>query len=207
MEPFSTIKAVAIPLMQINVDTDCIIPSREMGKVSKTGLGEGLFAGWRYKGTSGREINSEFILNDAKYKQAQILLSGSNFGCGSSREHAVWAMVEYGFKVIIAPSFGSIFYNNCIGNGLLPIILAEKDVISLADWIVEDPQKNRLTINLEKQTVSGPEVMAYYFELAEQHKNMLQKGYDVIDLTLLRQDEIAAFENQDMKNRLWAKLI
>ncbi len=204
MEPFKKIKAVSLPLMWINVDTDCIIPSREMKQVSKTGLGDGLFAGWRYKDMSSREIDPDFILNDKKYHDAQILLSGINFGCGSSREHAVWALVEYGFKAILAPSFGSIFYNNCICNGLLPIVMSDADITLLADWVVRDPRKNQLVINLVKQIISGPEIMAFHFDIAPQDKEMLLKGFDMIDLTLQSQDKITAFEEKDKKNRKWA---
>lgn len=204
MEPFKKITAVGAPLLRINVDTDCIIPSREMKKVSKVGLGEGLFAGWRYRGTFGRAPDPDFILNDDRYRDAQILLSGVNFGCGSSREHAVWALVEYGFKAILAPSFGGIFYNNCTRNGLLPIILAEEDISLLADWITENPQENKLVIDLVRQTVSGPEVVAFYFDISPQDKDMLLNGFDMIDVTLQRQDEITAFEQRD--RRIWAKL-
>ncbi|PCI45099.1 MAG: 3-isopropylmalate dehydratase small subunit [Alphaproteobacteria bacterium] len=204
MEPFKKLAAVSLPLLRINVDTDCIIPSREMKKVSKTGLGEGLFAGWRYTGTSGRRINPEFILNDAKYKDAQILLSGMNFGCGSSREHAVWALAEYGFRAILAPSFGGIFYNNCICNGLLPVVLPEGDIALLAEWIIANPAENQLVIDLEKQIVSGPEVIAFHFDIFPQDKEMLLRGFDMIDMTLKRQDEITAFEERDKKLRAWA---
>ena len=126
MKPFKNISGIAAPLMRINIDTDTIIPSREMKTVSKKGLASGLFADWRYISTESREENPDFILNQFPYNQAKILLSGSNFGCGSSREHAVWAINEWGIKVIIAPSFGSIFYNNCIKNGVLPINLDEE---------------------------------------------------------------------------------
>lgn len=202
MEVFKKIKAVSVPLLRNNVDTDCIIPSREMKEVSRTGLSDGLFAGWRYIGTSGRQINPEFILNDAKYKDARILLSGINFGCGSSREHAVWALAEYGFRAIVAPSFGSIFYNNCIRNGLLPVEIAEKDITLLTDWVMLDPRRNQIVIDLEKQIVIGPESMA--FQIARQDKEMLIGGFDMIDMTLQREDEISAFEHRDKKLRSWA---
>lgn len=206
MDPFKKLEAISIPLLRINVDTDCLIPSREMKRVSKTGLGDGLFAGWRYKDISSREINPEFILNDENYRDTQILLSGINFGCGSSREHAVWALVEYGFKAIIAPSFGSIFYNNCICNGLLPIILSEDNIDLLVEWIVENPRKNKLVLDLGKQTVRGPEKGTFHFDISPQDKDMLLNGFDMIDVTMLRQDEISEFEEKDRQDRPWAKL-
>ncbi|MBL4801309.1 MAG: 3-isopropylmalate dehydratase small subunit [Emcibacter sp.] len=206
MRPFKILKGISLPLMRINVDTDCIIPSREMKRVSKTGLGEGLFAGWRYKEPISRTPDPEFILNNVKYAGAQILLSGMNFGCGSSREHAVWAMIEYGFRVIIAPSFGGIFYNNCVRNGLLPVTLPENDIGLLVEWIIQNPRQNQLTIDLEKQIVSGPEVMAFHFNISPQDKDMLLQGLDMIDVTLLCQDDIMAFEKKDGQDRPWAKL-
>ena len=128
MDKFTRLTAVAAPLLRINVDTDAIIPSREMKRVSKEGLSEGLFAGWRYLSPGSREENPDFILNREPYRSAQILISGANFGCGSSREHAVWALHEWGIRCVIAPSFGAIFHGNCVRNGILPVVLAE-DVV------------------------------------------------------------------------------
>lgn len=206
MAGFKKLEAVSVPLLRINVDTDCIIPSREMKKVSKTGLGDGLFAGWRYEGPSGRVINPDFILNDGRYDGVQILLSGVNFGCGSSREHAVWALVEYGFRAILAPSFGRIFYNNAVCNGLLPVVLPEGDIALLAEWVTQNPAHNKLSIDLEQQIVSGPEIMAFHFDIPPQDKEMLLMGFDMIDVTLTRQDDITAFEDRDRNHRPWAKL-
>jgi len=141
MKPFKNISGIAAPLMRINIDTDTIIPSREMKTVSKKGLAGGLFADWRYISTESREENPDFILNQFPYNQAKILLSGSNFGCGSSREHAVWAINEWGIKVIIAPSFGSIFYNNCIKNGVLPINLDEEKIASINNFVSRSCKK------------------------------------------------------------------
>lgn len=206
MTPFNRLQSIAVPLLQINIDTDCIIPSREMKKVSKTGLGEGLFAGWRYLETGTRKINQDFILNDPRYKAARILLSGANFGCGSSREHAVWALMEYGFRAIIAPSFGAIFYNNCLNNGLLPVGLTEDEITMLAQWTGRDPEKHRLVIDLDRQRVIGPDKRAFHFDIARQDKEMLLRGLDMIDLTLERLDDILAFERQDRQQRPWAGL-
>ncbi len=206
MTGFKKLTAIAVPLMENNVDTDIIIPSREMKRVSKVGLGEGLFAGRRYKAVTGREVNPDFILNNPEYDKAEILLSGLNFGCGSSREHAVWALGEYGIRAILAPSFGGIFYNNCICNGLLPVIIGEADMIRLADWVMAAPRKNKLAIDLEKQTVTGPQDEIFPFDINPRDKEMLLGGYDMIDMTLQRLDDILAFERQDRENRRWAKL-
>ena len=128
MKPFETFSGIVAPLIRMNIDTDAIIPSREMKSVSKQGLADGLFSDWRYESVESRKENKDFILNQSPFNKATILLSGRNFGCGSSREHAVWALSEWGIKVIIAPSFGSIFYSNCIKNGLLPITLDENKI-------------------------------------------------------------------------------
>jgi len=205
-KPFTTLSAISAPLMRINVDTDAIIPSREMKKVSKKGLGEGLFAGWRYREPGGRERNPDFILNRSGYDKAEVLLSGENFGCGSSREHAVWAMVEYGFRAIIAPSFGAIFYNNSIRNGLLPIILPEEDVQELANIALMGPDHYVLKINLPDQTVTSSAGKTYHFNITAQDKMMLIEGLDAIDLTLKLKDQITAFEKQDQATRPWARL-
>src|SRR5450631_3947374 len=135
MERFTTLTAIAAPLLRINIDTDAIIPSREMKKVSKVGLADGLFAGWRYRTPGSREENPDFVLNREPYRRARILLSGMNFGCGSSREHAVWALHEWGIRSIIAPSFGAIFHGNCVRNGILPVVLDNALVEQLAKQI------------------------------------------------------------------------
>lgn len=194
MKGLNIINSRAIPLLRINVDTDAIIPSREMKKVSKRGLSEGLFAGWRYLSNDSRELNPDFILNDPYYRDAQVMLSGDNFGCGSSREHAVWALHEYGIRVIIAPSFGGIFYKNCIRNGILPIVLGE-DTINQFD-------KSDISINLEDQKING----SIDFEIAVADKEMLLLGLDDIDLNLKYIDQIKSFEKSDRKKRPWVYL-
>lgn len=186
-EPITQLTGLCVPLLQDNIDTDQIIPSREMKRVSKTGLGEGLFAGQRYR--EGREENPECVLNQSQYEGATILLSGRNFGCGSSREHAVWALKDYGFRAIIAQSFGEIFYTNCIRNGLLPIELSE-DIIS--------ELSGDITIDLGAQAVAG-----YPFEIEAGHKTLLLEGLDVIALTLGHSDEIATFITRDKHTRPW----
>ena len=188
MRPFSIHKGIAAPLIHDNIDTDQIIPSCEMTSVSKTGLREGLFAGQRY--TSGRVENPNFILNQEFYRNATILLSGKNFGCGSSREHAVWALKEYGFRIIIAESFGEIFYNNCVRNGILCVEM---------DPIIIDTLGDELTVNLIAQTVDGVRFM-----IPMSDKHMLLNGLDPIALTLEDEIEISAYFERDKKDRPWA---
>lgn len=197
MQALSKINSIAIPLIQLNVDTDAIIPSREMNRVSKRGLSVGLFSGWRYKDMGSREIEPEFVLNNPKYAGAQILLSGNNFGCGSSREHAVWALHEYGIRVIIAPSFGAIFYKNCIKNGILPVELSSAEIDMLVDQV--------LYIDLEKQSITSDQ-LALTFDIATADRKMLLEGLDDIDLNMLHIDQINAFEMRDRRMRPWAYL-
>ena len=186
--PFTTHTGTAAPLLRDNIDTDQIIPSREMKSVSKTGLGEGLFAGQRY--SQGRIENPSFILNQDVYRKATILLSGKNFGCGSSREHAVWALKEYGFRVIIAESFGEIFYNNCLRNGILCVEMDSAPIAKLG---------NVLIVDLMEQTVSEAR-----FKIAKSDKHMLLNGLDHIALTLENEAEISTYFERDEKERPWA---
>jgi len=206
MEKFTIHQGVAAPILRINVDTDAIIPSREMKKVSKLGLGEGLFAVWRYTEPGGREPNPEFVLNQADYANTTIILSGVNFGCGSSREHAVWALTEYGIRCIIAPSFGAIFYQNCVRNGILPVMLPDDAVKQLAAEVETAPQQNRITINLENKTVVSPNGKSFSFEIEDDNRNMLLNGWDAIGLTLSMNDQISNFEQRDKITRPWAYL-
>jgi 3-isopropylmalate/(R)-2-methylmalate dehydratase small subunit len=202
MDKFERHSGIAAPLIRDNVDTDAIIPSREMKKVSKQGLGEGLFAGWRYLEPETRQPNPEFILNQPAYEGTSILLSGSNFGCGSSREHAVWALAEYGIRAIIAPGFGGIFAGNCIRNGILPLQLDAISVANIAEWVSENPRVNRPVIDLPAQKLhaAGSE---YSFEIDSSSKTMLVGGLDAIALTLTRWDEIQAFHWERKKLRPW----
>ena len=197
MEPVDKVHSIAVPLLRDNIDTDAIIPSREIKTVSKTGLADGLFAGWRYQRTEGREPNPAFVLNDPAYQNARILLAGANFGCGSSREHAVWALKEYGFRAIIAPSFNSIFRGNCVRNGIIPVVLDAHSVAAA---------KQPLTVDLRAQTVGAASGEVWHFELDEESKSMLEHGLDAIDLTLLRQADIERFRAQDAQKRPWAYL-
>jgi 3-isopropylmalate/(R)-2-methylmalate dehydratase small subunit len=203
MEKFVEMTATAAPLLRINIDTDAIIPSREMKRVSKEGLSDGLFAGWRYMEPGSRNESPDFILNQAPYRKARILLSGINFGCGSSREHAVWALAEWGIRCIIAPSFGAIFYGNCVRNGILPVVLDNDVVESLARSVETDPEKNRITVNLQDRMVIAPGDMQYPFEIAADDRQMLMEGLDAIAVTMKRDDEILAFQARDRLQRPW----
>lgn len=206
MEKFTTLTAIAAPLLRINIDTDAIIPSREMKRVSKVGLADGLFAGWRYREPGSREENPEFVLNRAPYRNARILLSGLNFGCGSSREHAVWALHEWGIRAVIAPSFGSIFQGNCIRNGIVPVVLDNATVESLARQVETDPAKNLVTVDLVASTVIAPDGARHEFRLPEADREMLLEGLDAIAVTLKRDAEILAFRERDRTRRPWIYL-
>jgi 3-isopropylmalate/(R)-2-methylmalate dehydratase small subunit len=206
MQPFRSLTAVAAPLVRDNVDTDAIIPSREMKTVSKTGLGEGLFAGWRYREIGSRDPNPEFVLNRPEYADAEILLGGDNFGCGSSREHAVWALAEYGFRAIVAPSFSPIFYMNCVRNGVLPVRLPAATVATLAEQVAVDPGARRISIDLDAQRLVSPDGERHTFEIEPEAKEMLLEGLDAIDLTLKQKPAIDAFVARDRIERPWIYL-
>jgi len=201
MEKVTSIRSVAAPLVRANIDTDVIIPSREMKQVSKHGLSGGLFAGWRYLSFDDRLPNPEFILNQVAYSDASILLAGENFGCGSSREHAVWALKEYGIRAVIAPSFNGIFYTNCIRNGLLPIVLDAGKIASLSK-----AQPALLTIDLLEKTITLADTSRVPFQIEPQHRHALLNGLDPIDQTLVMMDQINEFETQDQTQRSWAYL-
>ncbi len=203
MEPFTRLTAVAAPLLRDNIDTDAIIPSREMRSVSKTGLAEGLFAGWRYIGIGTRDPNPDFVLNQSRYANTRIILGGANFGCGSSREHATWALAEYGIRAIIASSFNPIFQGNCIRNGIVPVVLAPESIAVLAAGSQPDPQSLRITIDLPTQTLIAADGVTFAFPVADEAKEMLLNGLDAIDLTLKRRAEIDAFIAVDRERRLW----
>lgn len=191
-KPFIIHTGMAAPMLRDNIDTDQIIPSREMKSVSKIGLGDGMFAGQRYTKPGGREPNPDFVLNQPAYKRATILLSGKNFGCGSSREHAVWALAEYGIRAVIAESFGQIFYNNCITNGIAAITLGAKDIAKLK-------AVNPVTIDLPSQTAND-----IPFFINKGDKDMLVGGLDAIGMTLSHADTIKTHIQKDHIARAWA---
>jgi len=198
---FSSLTAVAAPLLRDNVDTDAIIPSREMKAVSKTGLAPGLFAGWRYTEIGGREPAPGFVLNDPAYRGAAILMAGANFGCGSSREHAAWALAEYGFRAVVAQSFNPIFFNNCIRNGIVPIVAQPDLIAALVEEVATDPQGRPLTVDLANLGLSAPSGLRTSFVLSPEAQAMLIGGLDQIDLTLQKREQIAAFRAADRDRR------
>jgi len=191
MEKFTTHTGLVVPLDIANVDTDQIIPKQFLQKTERVGFGKHLFHDSRYLDHSGNEPNPEFILNKPEYKEASILLARENFGCGSSREHAPWALEEYGFKIVIAPSFADIFYGNCINIGLLPIKLSEDEIEQLFNQA--DGAKLNLTVDLANNTVSYGEV-SFTFELGQFHKYCLEEGVDSVGWTLNKLDTIKTFE-------------
>jgi 3-isopropylmalate/(R)-2-methylmalate dehydratase small subunit len=206
VEKFERLTAVAAPLVRANVDTDAIIPSREMKTVSKTGLADGLFAGWRYREIGGRDPNPEFVLNRPEYAGTKILLGGENFGCGSSREHAVWALHEYGIRAVVAPSFAPIFAGNCVRNGLVPAKLPAEQVRALQAAVEASPATHHVTVDLVARTVHAPGVGPFAFELDDEPREMLLEGMDAIDLTLKHRATIDAFLARDRRDRPWIYL-
>ncbi len=206
MQAFTCLTAVAAPLLRENVDTDAIIPSREMKTVAKVGLADGLFAGWRYRQIGGREPDPDFVLNDPAYAGAQILLAGGNFGCGSSREHAVWALAEYGFRAVLAPSFSPIFQANCVRNGLAPVQAPWPTIERLAAEVAASPQSQRVTVDLVHCVVVGPDGDSTPFAMAAEAREMLLEGLDPIDLTLKRAADIDSFRERDRALRPWVYL-
>ncbi len=202
--PMPRLVGIAAPLLRDNVNTDAIIPSREMKTVSRKGLADGLFADWRYTAVGGREPVPGFVLNDARYRGAQILLTGANFGCGSSREHAAWALAEYGFRAILAEGFNPIFRNNAVLNGIAPLVLPRDAIAAMAQAVARDPGENRLTIDLLSLQVSDPDGNPHAFMLDEEALAALRDGLDAIDLTLRHADAIARFRRDDKALRPWA---
>jgi len=203
MDPFTSHRGIAAPLLRENIDTDAIIPSREMKRVSKRGLSEGLFANWRY--TEGRVTNPDFILNQPGFDKATILLSLSNFGCGSSREHAVWAIAEYGIRVIIAESFGAIFQKNCTSNGILTGILDQQHIHAIADWVSSDPEIHQVQVDLEARQLTFDE-NTVSFDVSDNDRRKLLSGLDPIEETLTAIDQIRAFETRHQAENPWVTL-
>ena len=189
MEKFELLKGIAAPLAMINVDTDMIIPKQFLKTIKRSGLGKNLFHELRYDMQGN--IKNDFVLNWDPYKQASILIAGDNFGCGSSREHAPWSLLDFGFKCIIAPSFADIFYNNCFKNGILPIRLDQKTVDILMD---QANQKNHLTINLEDQLIILDDGNTFEFQIDPFRKKCLLEGLDDIGLTLQKKEKIDQYE-------------
>ena len=209
MQKFTLHKGLVAPMDRANVDTDAIIPKQFLKSIKKTGFGPNLFDEWRYldKGEPGvpesqRKPNPDFVLNQPRYKGASILLARKNFGCGSSREHAPWAIDQYGFRAVIAPSFADIFFNNCFKNGLLPIVLPESVIDGLFNEVAAFPGFE-LTIDLEQQKVVKPQGETIPFEVNPFRKYCLLNGFDDIGLTLRHADKIRAFEAERLATKPW----
>ena len=200
MEKFTTLTAVAAPLNMINVDTDMIIPKDYLKTIKRTGLGKGLFAELRYR-DDGSE-NPDFVLNRPAYRNARIIVAGDNFGCGSSREHAPWALYDHGIRAVISTEFGDIFYNNCFKNGVLPIKVSKEDLENLMDD-AERGANAVLSIDLEKQEITGPDGGVVHFNVDAFKKHCLLNGLDDIGLTMQKADSIGAFETQTAAERPW----
>ncbi len=209
MTPFTTLDALVLPLDRSNVDTDAIIPKQFMKSIERTGFGANLFDEWRYRdrGEPGqdhtqRPLQADFVLNQPRFQGAQILLARENFGCGSSREHAVWALHDWGIRCLIAPSFADIFYGNCFKNGMLPVAMAADTVSSLFDAVSAEPEF-RLSIDLAQQTVTLPGGHKLPFDVDAQRKSRLLRGLDDIALTLQQADRIRAYEAQRRAAEPW----
>jgi 3-isopropylmalate/(R)-2-methylmalate dehydratase small subunit len=201
MEQFNKLEGTAAPLPMINVDTDMIIPKQFLKTIKRTGLGSALFHEMRTN-PDGSE-NPDFVLNKPAYKSAKILVSGENFGCGSSREHAPWALLDFGIRCVIAPSFADIFYNNCFKNGILPIALPQAEV----DRLMDDAERGAnavISVDLEAQEIRGPDGGCIAFDIDPFRKQCLLNGWDDIGLTLRAEDKIAAFETKHARDMPWA---
>jgi 3-isopropylmalate/(R)-2-methylmalate dehydratase small subunit len=203
--PFTRLTAVAAPLLRDNVDTDAIIPSREMTTVGKTGLADGLFANWRYRDPATLDPDPAFVLNDPLFAHAQILLTGENFGCGSSREHAAWALAEYGFRAVVAISFNPIFRANCVSNGIVPVPLDRAVILAIAGSLVDGPPDCPLTIDLERCSVTNA-AGSWSFAIDDEARAMLLTGMDAIDRTLMSETPIHSRRIADRRDRPWVYL-
>ena len=209
MQKFNVHQGLVAPMDRENVDTDAIIPKQFLKSIKKTGFGVNLFDEWRYldhgepgQDPASRKPNPDFVLNQPRYQGASILLARKNFGCGSSREHAPWALDQYGFRAVIAPSFADIFFNNCFKNGLLPIQLPEATVAQLFDEVAAFPGY-QLTIDLERQVIVRPQGQEIAFEVQAFRKYCLLNGFDDIGLTLRQSDKIRAFEAERLATKPW----
>jgi len=209
MEKFTNLTGIVAPIDRSNVDTDAIIPKQFLKSIKRTGFGPNLFDSWRYldhgepdADNSHRPLNPEFVLNQPRYRDARILLARDNFGCGSSREHAPWALEDYGFRALIAPSFAEIFYNNCLKNGLLPIVLSNQQVERLFKEVESTPGY-QLSIALEPQTVTTPSGELFNFEIDTFGKHCLLNGLDEIASTLQYQDDVKQYEARRRQEAPW----
>ena len=200
MEKFTVLEGVAAPMKMRNIDTDRIIPKQYLKTIKRTGLGKGLFAEMRYN-ADGSE-NPDFVLNKPAYRNAKVIVAGDNFGCGSSREHAPWALLDYGIRCVISTSFADIFYNNCFKNGILPIALPQEDV----DKLMDDAERGAnavISVDLEKQEIRGPDGGCIKFEVDAFRKQCLLNGWDDIGLTMRSEDKISAYEAKHRADAPW----
>jgi 3-isopropylmalate/(R)-2-methylmalate dehydratase small subunit len=209
VEPFRQHTGLVAPLDRANVDTDAIIPKQFLKSIKRSGFGQNLFDEWRYLDhgepgidNSRRSLNPNFVLNESRYRGATILIARKNFGCGSSREHAPWALQQFGFKAIIAPSFADIFFNNCYKNGLLPIVLAEMEVDHLFNIVAATPGL-KLNVDLERQVVDVPGAETYKFQVEDFRKQSLLNGWDEIGLTMRHTDKIRTYEASRAQREPW----
>lgn len=200
MQPFTTLTSTPAPLKVINVDTDMIIPKQYLKTIKRTGLGTALFSEMRYK-EDGSE-NPDFVLNQPAYRKSEILVAGDNFGCGSSREHAPWALLDFGIRCVISTSFADIFYNNCFKNGILPIVVSQEDLEKLFDD-ADRGSNATLTVDLVNQSIKGPDGGEVRFEIDPFRKHCLLNGLDDIGLTMEKSSKINAYEEK-LKGRTWA---
>jgi 3-isopropylmalate/(R)-2-methylmalate dehydratase small subunit len=201
MDKFTKLEGVAAPLRMVNIDTDMIIPKNYLKTIKRTGLGKGLFAEKRFK-DDGSE-NPDFVLNKPAYRHAKIIVADDNFGCGSSREHAPWALLDFGIRCVISTSFGDIFYNNCFKNGILPIKVSPEDLEKLFDD-AERGANATLSIDLEAQEIRGPDGGKVKFEIDPFRKHCLLNGLDDVGLTMVKKDQIASYEDRAKVARPWA---
>ncbi len=202
MEPFKNHTGIVAPLDRVNIDTDAIIPKQFLRKIERTGFGKHLFHEWRFTDYEGTKENPDFILNKPEYRKSTVLLTRDNFGCGSSREHAPWALEDYGFRVIIAPSFADIFYNNCIKNGILLIQLKSDDVEQLFQETVNKPGVT-MTADLKTQTLLCPSEKTFHFDISEFNKYCMLNGLDQIGWTLQFEKDIVKYEQHVNKDMPW----
>ena len=200
MDAFTTLTGIVAPLDRVNVDTDQIIPKQYLKTIKRTGLREGLFSDWRYAGDGNPQEG--FVLNQPRYDGASILLARDNFGCGSSREHAPWALLDYGFRCVIAPSFADIFFNNCFKNGMLPVVLTNAEVDQLFTEVEPRPGY-QLSVDLAAQTVTTPDGTSFHFDVDPFRKDCLLNGLDEIGLTLQKEADITAYEQRRKNEAPW----
>lgn len=200
MKPFTTLRSIAVPLRMMNIDTDIIIPKQFLKTIKRSGLGVSAFFDLRYNDDGSKK--ADFVLNKPEYAGAEILITGENFGCGSSREHAPWAILDMGYRCVVASSFADIFYNNCFKNGILPLVLPQDQVDQLMDAAEQNPD-GAVEVDLEKQTVTRGNQFSFEFEIDPFRKHCLMNGLDDIGLTLEKAAAIDSFEAQDKDKRSW----